>query len=95
MTGEALSTEDRKWSFLSLESGPRNLQIEYFESEQVKFSVMSVGEAAGKGLWTVISPGLVSSCSPPKQTCEAPRKVQREKLPPCVSKVITHLPLRS
>ena len=43
VTGEALSTEDRKRSLLSWESGQGNLQVEYFQSEQVKFLAMSVG----------------------------------------------------
>ena len=55
VTGEALHTKERKKSKLGLESNGK-LQIEYFESEQIKFSVMSVGEAAEKGLWTVIGP---------------------------------------
>ena len=59
VTGEALHTNERKKSELGLADSGK-LQIEYFESDQIKFSVVSVGEAAEKRLWTVIGPAGVS-----------------------------------
>ena len=63
VTGESLCTGERRKSVLGL-SGNSKLSIDYSESDQVKFSIMSVGTAASKGLWTVIGPQVQCLVAP-------------------------------
>ena len=67
VTGESLCTGERRKSVLGL-SGNSKLSIDYSESDQVRFSIMSVGTAASKGLWTVIGPPGSVSCCPKRIT---------------------------
>ena len=75
VTGEALHTKERKKSELGLENNGK-LQIEYFESEQIKFFVMSVGEAAEKGFWTVI--GAAGGFLVPPLAADKPKQAVKE-----------------
>ena len=40
------------------------LSIDYGVSDQVQFSIMSVGTAASKGMWTVIGPNMQCMIAP-------------------------------
>ena len=55
VTGEKIPSARKKKSLFGLQ-GKGTLSVEYAESDKVKFSVLSAGEAATKGLWTVIGP---------------------------------------
>ena len=54
VTGEPLETGGLKRSVIATEGGDFN--IDYAESSKVGFSVMSAGQAALKGTWTIIGP---------------------------------------
>ena len=54
--GEPLSSNQKLKSQLETSAG--TFAVEYSESEKVQFSVLSAGQAAAKGTWTVIGPGV-------------------------------------
>ncbi|CAE7337188.1 unnamed protein product [Symbiodinium sp. CCMP2592] len=56
VTGEPLASDQRLRSQLETSAG--TFSVEYAESEKVRFSVLSAGQAATKGTWTVIGPGV-------------------------------------
>ena len=56
VTGEPLSSNQKLKSQLETSAG--TFAVEYSESEKVQFSVLSAGQAAAKGTWTVIGPGV-------------------------------------
>ena len=55
VTGEPLATGLKKRSVFKTQCGKR-FAIEYNESDQTQFSVMSASRAASKGTWTIIGP---------------------------------------
>ena len=55
VTGEPLVIGPKRRSVVKAHDG-QSFSIEYNESEKVGFSVLSAGQAATKGCWTVIGP---------------------------------------
>lgn len=75
VTGQDLCTESRKRSMLGV-AGGGTLSIDYGVSNQVQFSILSVGTAASKGLWTVIGPNTQCMVAP-QHAKELARAVER------------------
>ena len=63
VTGQDLCTESRKRSMFGV-AGGGTLSIDYGVSDKVQFSIMSVGTAASKGMWTVIGPNTQCMVAP-------------------------------
>ena len=55
VTGEPLTTGPKRQSVVQARDG-QSFSIEYNESEKINFSVLSSGQAATKGCWTIIGP---------------------------------------
>ena len=55
VTGEPLSVGPKRKSVVQARNG-QSFSIEYNESEKINFSVLSSGQAASKGCWTIIGP---------------------------------------
>ena len=55
VTGETLNTGFKKKSVIAVDSGQK-FSVEYCESDKINFSVLSAGQAAQCGVWTIIGP---------------------------------------
>ena len=53
VTGETVDTGFKKKSVIAVNNGTK-FSVEYFESDKINFSVLSAGQAARCGVWTVI-----------------------------------------